>query len=64
MTKGRFREFFQCVCLIIFIKFRFKDFDIAGQGELMMQEAECLKIADEVLSKLELGDFEIRVFLL
>ncbi|KAF7634831.1 hypothetical protein Mgra_00005724 [Meloidogyne graminicola] len=49
MTKGRFREFFQC------------DFDIAGQGELMMQEAECLKIADEVLSKLELGDFEIRV---
>lgn len=49
MTKGRFREFFQC------------DFDIAGPGELMMQEAECLKIADEVLSKLELGEFEIRI---
>ncbi|CAK5087207.1 unnamed protein product [Meloidogyne enterolobii] len=49
MTKGRFREFYQC------------DFDIAGPGELMMQEAECLKIADEVISKLELGEFEIRI---
>lgn len=27
----------------------------------MIQEAECLKIIDEVLSKLDLGDFEIRV---
>ena len=40
-----------------------KDFDIAGPGELMMQEAECLKIADEVISKLELGEFEIRVLI-
>uniref|UniRef100_A0A915N7C8 histidine--tRNA ligase n=1 Tax=Meloidogyne javanica TaxID=6303 RepID=A0A915N7C8_MELJA len=40
MTKGRFREFYQC------------DFDVAGPGELMMQEAECLKIADEINHRL------------
>lgn len=39
----------------------FKDFDIAGQGDPMVQEAECLKIIDEVLGKLSLGEFEIRV---
>uniref|UniRef100_A0A914HDL2 histidine--tRNA ligase n=1 Tax=Globodera rostochiensis TaxID=31243 RepID=A0A914HDL2_GLORO len=49
MTKGRYREFYQC------------DFDIAGQGELMMQEAECLKIVEEVLTKLDVGEFEIRI---
>ncbi|KAL3106866.1 hypothetical protein niasHT_010781 [Heterodera trifolii] len=49
MTKGRYREFYQC------------DFDIAGNGEVMVQEAECLKIMDEVLTKLDIGEFEIRI---
>ncbi|KAF1606307.1 UNVERIFIED_CONTAM: Histidine--tRNA ligase, partial [Eudyptes robustus] len=49
MTKGRFREFYQC------------DFDIAGQYDSMLPDAECLKIADEVLSTLDLGEFEIRL---
>jgi len=49
MTKGRYREFYQC------------DFDIAGSGELMIQEAECLKIVNEILSGLDIGEFEIRV---
>ncbi|KAH7730946.1 HRS-1 protein [Aphelenchoides avenae] len=49
MTKGRYREFYQC------------DFDIAGQYDLMVPEAECLKIVDQVLSALDLGDFEIKL---
>ncbi|WAQ99674.1 HARS1-like protein [Mya arenaria] len=32
MTRGRFREFYQC------------DFDIAGQFDVMMPDAECVKI--------------------
>jgi histidyl-tRNA synthetase len=39
----------------------FQDFDIAGPGDLMLQETECLKIIDEVLSALAVGEFEIRV---
>uniref|UniRef100_A0A914EP07 histidine--tRNA ligase n=1 Tax=Acrobeloides nanus TaxID=290746 RepID=A0A914EP07_9BILA len=45
MTKGRYREFYQC------------DFDIAGQYDLMLPEAECLKVVDEVLNSLNLGEF-------
>ncbi|VDM44112.1 unnamed protein product, partial [Toxocara canis] len=48
MTRGRYREFFQC------------DFDIAGQYDAMLPEAECLKVIDEVMSALELGDFQIK----
>ncbi|ETN75999.1 histidine--tRNA ligase [Necator americanus] len=49
MTRGRYREFYQC------------DFDIAGQYDLMIPEAECLKIVDEVLSKLEIGEFYLKL---
>ncbi|WKY04021.1 hypothetical protein Q1695_005195 [Nippostrongylus brasiliensis] len=49
MTRGRYREFYQC------------DFDIAGQYDLMIPEAECLKIVDEVLSKLEIGEFHVKL---
>ncbi|CAD5220858.1 unnamed protein product [Bursaphelenchus okinawaensis] len=49
MTKGRFREFYQC------------DFDIAGQYDSMLPDAEVIKVADEVLSALDLGEFEIRL---
>ncbi|EYC05510.1 hypothetical protein Y032_0081g1412 [Ancylostoma ceylanicum] len=49
MTRGRYREFYQC------------DFDIAGQYDLMIPEAECLKIVDEVLSKLEIGEFYVKL---
>ncbi|KIH60563.1 WHEP-TRS domain protein [Ancylostoma duodenale] len=38
-----------------------KDFDIAGQYDLMIPEAECLKIVDEVLSKLEIGEFYVKL---
>uniref|UniRef100_A0A8C2WSN8 histidine--tRNA ligase n=1 Tax=Cyclopterus lumpus TaxID=8103 RepID=A0A8C2WSN8_CYCLU len=49
MTRGRYREFYQC------------DFDIAGQYDAMIPDAECLKIVHEILSGLDLGDFRIKV---
>ncbi|XP_046395364.1 histidine--tRNA ligase, cytoplasmic isoform X2 [Ischnura elegans] len=49
MTRGRYREFYQC------------DFDIAGQYDAMIPDAECVKVATEILSSLELGDFVIKV---
>ncbi|XP_038627348.1 histidine--tRNA ligase, cytoplasmic [Tachyglossus aculeatus] len=49
MTRGRYREFYQC------------DFDIAGQFDPMIPDAECLKIVCEILSGLQLGDFLIKV---
>ncbi|XP_074740106.1 histidine--tRNA ligase, cytoplasmic-like isoform X2 [Strix uralensis] len=38
-----------------------RDFDIAGQFDPMIPDAECLKIVHEILSDLQLGDFLIRV---
>ncbi|KAL3880996.1 hypothetical protein ACJMK2_033197 [Sinanodonta woodiana] len=49
MTKGRFREFYQC------------DFDIAGQYDPMIPDAECLKIVTEIFTSLDLGDYKIKV---
>ncbi|XP_023962896.1 histidine--tRNA ligase, cytoplasmic-like isoform X2 [Chrysemys picta bellii] len=49
MTRGRYREFYQC------------DFDIAGHFDPMIPDAECLKIVHEILSVLQLGDFLIKV---
>ncbi|XP_071087508.1 histidine--tRNA ligase, cytoplasmic-like [Haliotis cracherodii] len=49
MTRGRYREFYQC------------DFDIAGQYDGMIPDAECIKIVVEILESLELGDFVVKV---
>ncbi|XP_066480991.1 histidine--tRNA ligase, cytoplasmic-like isoform X2 [Tiliqua scincoides] len=49
MTKGRYREFCQC------------DFDIAGQYDSMIPDAECLKVMHEILSALQFGDFQIKM---
>lgn len=49
MNKGRFREFYQC------------DFDIAGQYSLMLPDAEVLKVVVEILAKLQIGAFKIKV---
>lgn len=38
-----------------------QDFDIAGQYDAMIPDAECLKIVHEILSELDLGDFRIKV---
>ncbi|XP_004841968.1 probable histidine--tRNA ligase, mitochondrial isoform X4 [Heterocephalus glaber] len=49
IVQGRYREFYQC------------DFDIAGQFDPMIPDAECLRIIYEILSGLQLGDFLIKI---
>jgi histidyl-tRNA synthetase len=47
--------------LFFYNNIAFQDFDIAGQYAPMITEAECLKVADQVLRKLDLGEYEIRL---
>ena len=50
MSKGRFREFFQC------------DFDIAGGNYgTMIPDAEVIKIVVEILTQLPIGNFNIKI---
>uniref|UniRef100_A0A183B3P5 AA_TRNA_LIGASE_II domain-containing protein n=1 Tax=Echinostoma caproni TaxID=27848 RepID=A0A183B3P5_9TREM len=49
MTRGRYREFYQC------------DFDIAGDYGPMLADVECIRIIYEILSELALGDFVIKI---
>ncbi|XP_075972089.1 histidine--tRNA ligase isoform X1 [Anticarsia gemmatalis] len=49
MTRGRYREFYQC------------DFDIAGQYDPMVPDAECLKVVTEILDALEIGHYVLKV---
>jgi histidyl-tRNA synthetase len=50
VSKGRFREFFQC------------DFDIAGGNYgVMIPDAEVIKIVAEILSQLPIGGFNIKI---
>lgn len=49
MTKGRYREFYQC------------DFDIAGTYDPMLPDAECVKVVVEILSELDIGDFVVKL---
>ena len=49
MTKGRYREFYQC------------DFDIAGGNfEAMLPDAEVFKVIHEILSSVNVGKFVIK----
>eukprot|EP00092_Neocalanus_flemingeri_P043584 GFUD01048064.1.p1 GENE.GFUD01048064.1~~GFUD01048064.1.p1 ORF type:complete len:619 (-),score=180.36 GFUD01048064.1:26-1882(-) len=49
IARGRLREFYQC------------DFDIAGQYDAMMPDAECVKIVQEILSGMNVGKFVVKV---
>ena len=49
MNRGRFREFFQC------------DFDIAGTYSSMVPDSEVIKVMVEILTDLEIGDFQIKI---
>lgn len=49
MTRGRFREFYQC------------DFDIAGQYDSMVADAECVRLASEILNSLNIGRIKIKI---
>jgi hypothetical protein len=49
MARGRFREFYQC------------DFDIAGSHSGMVADAEVVKVLDEILSELDIGNYVIKL---
>jgi histidyl-tRNA synthetase len=49
MTKGRFREFYQC------------DFDIAGDFDLMIADSESIKLITEILDDLKIGEYKIKL---
>merc|ERR1719153_1926700 len=49
ILRGRLREFYQC------------DFDIAGEYDAMIPDAECVKIVNEILSAANVGKFVIKV---
>ncbi|XP_055371061.1 histidine--tRNA ligase, cytoplasmic isoform X2 [Condylostylus longicornis] len=49
MTKGRYREFYQC------------DFDIAGSYDPMIPDSECVKIVAEILDILDIGEYVIKL---
>lgn len=49
MSKGRFREFYQC------------DFDIAGTYSPMLPDAEVLSVVCEILTKLDIGKFILKL---
>lgn len=48
-SKGRYREFYQC------------DFDIAGKYGSMEADFEVIKVLTELLTELEIGDFEVKL---
>lgn len=49
VQKGRMREFFQC------------DFDIAGDYDPMIPDAEIVRIIDEVFTELDIGEYTIKI---
>jgi len=49
MNRGRFREFYQC------------DFDIAGNYDLMIPDAECVKLIADILAQVDVGPFRIKL---
>lgn len=38
-----------------------QDFDIAGQYDAMIPDAECVKLVSEILNQLDLGEYIIKV---
>ncbi|KAJ2720007.1 Cytoplasmic and mitochondrial histidine tRNA synthetase [Coemansia sp. Benny D115] len=49
MTKGRMREFYQC------------DYDIAGSYDAMIPDAECVRVAIDILGSLDVGPFVVKI---
>ena len=41
--------------------YSFQDFDIAGQYDPMVPDAECVKIVKDILKAMEVGNFVIKV---
>ena len=62
---------FACVCMYVlerdhklYIKLKLyvvQDFDIAGDYDLMIPDAECLRVISEILTDLDMKKFVIKV---
>ena len=50
-------------CTVTDLLLVLQDFDIAGQYDGMLADAECVKIVAEILTQLDIGDYKIRVSL-
>lgn len=65
MTKGRLREFYQCVrrmCAAPQTEIdAAQDFDIAGTYDPMIPDAEILVIICQILRDLDIGEFTIKL---
>jgi histidyl-tRNA synthetase len=69
MSKGRMREFSQAVRYIFFFSrasvlsnwLLRQDFDISGQWDTMIPDAELLSLLCTILTRLEIGEFTIKV---
>ncbi|XP_034267534.1 histidine--tRNA ligase, cytoplasmic-like isoform X3 [Pantherophis guttatus] len=46
---------------LLSLRYDLTDFDIAGHYDIMIPDAECLKIVHEILCALQIGDFLIKV---
>lgn len=58
-TEHRFQESLSHATLSLSVALQ--DFDIAGQFDPMIPDAECLKIMCEILSSLQIGNFLVKV---
>lgn len=67
MSKGRMREFYQCVSAHQILEytessdFTPQDFDIAGTYDAMVPDAEILSVLCEALTALKIGEFTVKI---
>lgn len=50
-------------CFIYSAYILFQDFDVAGHYDPLIPDVECIKVVAEILSKLELGNYSIKVLI-
>lgn len=63
LTKGRMREFYQCVGSVSHhqVMSSRQDFDIAGSYDSMVPDAEILSILCEALTSLDIGEYTVKI---
>ena len=51
----------ESIFFIFYFCFFLQDFDIAGEFDPMIPDAECVKVMAEILADLKLGNFVVKV---
>lgn len=54
-------QFISNIFLYLIFFYSFKDFDIAGTCDLMLPDAECVKVVSEILNTLDIGEYVIKL---